>query len=162
ILWGEHPTPGDVMPLPPPSAVLFDLGGTLLNNRDFRPHEWLTVLASWAPGLDLEFARTQFDALLPLHPGLRQDGGLEPRPPAAPPPRRPAAPSPPPLVHAEVELRFWQAAVVMAPLPGVEAMLDRLAARGLPLGVISNSTWSGSVLESVLAEHGLARHLRFV
>jgi putative hydrolase of the HAD superfamily len=63
---------------------------------------------------------------------------------------------------AELEIEFWRAAMQMRPEPNVAAALDQVAARGLPMGVVSNSSFSGRALQDELERHGLAGHLAFV
>jgi putative hydrolase of the HAD superfamily len=52
--------------------------------------------------------------------------------------------------------------VTLTPGSGVHAVLERLVADGIPLAAISNAAFSGRVLRSELARHGLAAPLRFV
>lgn len=62
----------------------------------------------------------------------------------------------------EIELAFWQASTCMEPAPSIHAALDVLKAQGLPLGIVSNSTFSGKVLSWELARHGLLDYFAFV
>ena len=62
----------------------------------------------------------------------------------------------------ELELAFWKAAVVMHPMAGARHALDAIHAQGLPMGVLSNSSFGSKVIRYELAKHGLADHLAFV
>jgi putative hydrolase of the HAD superfamily len=145
--------------LPEPRAVLFDLGGTLLRQLSFRPAAYADALGGGAAAeqvrrlvaeLVLEFLRPSKEGpvevrmescLRHLHDRL----GL------------PLGPSP-----AAAEEAFWRATARMGPEPGVAAVLEALAGRGLPLGVVSNSMFRGEVLRGELDRHGIGRHVRFV
>ena len=62
----------------------------------------------------------------------------------------------------DLEWEFWKTAATMSPEPGVSEALDVLAERELPLGVLSNSAFSGEVLRRELARNGLAEYFKFV
>ena len=62
----------------------------------------------------------------------------------------------------DVELEFWRRAVTMRPQPGIGEALEALRADGLPLGVVSNSAFSGRVLSWELEQHGLLEPFEFV
>ena len=148
-----------------PRAILFDLGDTLLRQESFHPEAWADALAALAGhpegfsaprvrelarGLVREFRRpskagpveVRMEACLRhLHERLGVTLALGP---------------------AGVEMAFWQATSRMAPEPGIGPLLDDLAARGLPLGVVSNSMFRAEVLRWELARHGLAAPFRFV
>ena len=63
---------------------------------------------------------------------------------------------------AVLEQGYWTAAVHTGPLPGVHEALDKIAALGVQLAVVSNTSFSASVLRSELDRHGLADHLLFI
>ena len=62
----------------------------------------------------------------------------------------------------EVELEFWKVAVTMRPEPGLTEALDTLRTAGIPLGVVSNSAFSGYVLASELERNGLLDRFEFL
>ncbi|NIA13923.1 MAG: HAD-IA family hydrolase [Nitrospiraceae bacterium] len=62
----------------------------------------------------------------------------------------------------EMEWEFWKTAATMSPEPGVAEALSNLTARELPLGVLSNSAFSGEVLTRELGRHDLAGCFKFV
>jgi len=62
----------------------------------------------------------------------------------------------------EVELEFWKASIRLEPEPDLKVALEALRKRGLPLGIVSNSAFSGEVLQWELARHGLAERFQFL
>lgn len=63
---------------------------------------------------------------------------------------------------SDLELEFWRAACPMLPEPGIHAVLDYLEARGIRIGVVSNTIFSSRTVEWELGRHGLADYLAFV
>lgn len=63
---------------------------------------------------------------------------------------------------AAMEEAFWRAALRMAPAAGAADALEKLSAAGFTLGVVSNSIFSGAILQAELAIHGLLDRLSFV
>ncbi len=148
-----------------PKAVLFDLGGTVLPERAFVPAAWVAKLREFVgPGalpagdeaerLAAELIREarrhgetglvqlRADACLRhLHDRLGITLGLGPE---------------------EVELAFWQTTERVAPEPGVGEVLADLAARNVPLGVVSNTMFTERVLRWELSRHGLEGFFRIV
>ena len=66
------------------------------------------------------------------------------------------------ISYAELEKEFWQAAVKMAPADGIFDVLDILDKNGIKTGIISNTIFSGAVLEEELSRHNLAHRFSFV
>lgn len=62
----------------------------------------------------------------------------------------------------ELELAFWQAGGPFDPEPGIEAALKNLAARGVSMGIVSNTIFCSAVLRSELKRQGLDRYFRFL
>jgi putative hydrolase of the HAD superfamily len=56
----------------------------------------------------------------------------------------------------ELELAFWDASVTTRPMPGVYETLVAIRDGGLPMAVVSNSSFRGEVIRYELAKHGLA------
>jgi HAD superfamily hydrolase (TIGR01509 family) len=146
-----------------PEGVLFDYGGTLVEELSFDAragNEWLFARAAEVPSnvsfeLVLERSRRvtqlvadrreqhQVETPWAALAGLTYDFlGIE-------------------LIgaRAELELGFWKAAVSTRPTPGVHAMLARLRAANVQLGVVSNACFAAAVIRYELAKHGLAEHL---
>lgn len=63
---------------------------------------------------------------------------------------------------SEMEQKIWEVSVLLSPLPGVKSTLDYLNDSGVPLGCISNAIFSADILEAELSKHGLSSHLKFV
>ena len=150
----------------PPRGLLFDYGGTLVEERsvDLRAGaEWLFAQAADRPtGVTLadvleraervtrEVAdrRNEFHIETPwptltrlIHDyfGIRFDAPLE-----------------------ALELGYWKASVETRPMPGARDALERFHAEGLPMAVVSNSSFGAPVIRRELARHDLAEHLAFV
>ena len=62
----------------------------------------------------------------------------------------------------ELEVAFWDASVTTRPMPGAREVLRELHGSGLPLGVVSNSSCRGAVIRHELTKQGLAEHLSVV
>lgn len=62
----------------------------------------------------------------------------------------------------ELELAFWQAGGPLDPEPGIEAALEALDARGVAMGIVSNTVFCAEVLQWELEKHGLGRYFRFL
>ena len=64
--------------------------------------------------------------------------------------------------YPEMEREFWNAAVIHSPSDGIANVLDFLAANKIKTGMVSNTSFSGSVLLEDLARFDLARRFSFV
>lgn len=62
----------------------------------------------------------------------------------------------------ELELTFWDASVHTRPMPGVREVLHDLHRLGFKMGVVSNSSFRGEVIQHELAKHGLVDHLSII
>lgn len=62
----------------------------------------------------------------------------------------------------DLEIAFWDATVTTRPMPGARAVLAALEELGIPLGVVSNSSFGGAVIRHELAKHDLAAPLAVV
>ena len=63
---------------------------------------------------------------------------------------------------AELELAYWDAAVTTRPMAGARAALEVFHEAGMPMAVVSNSSFGHAVIRHELAKHGLADRLAFV
>jgi len=148
-----------------PSGILFDLGGTLLGEFKFDrlagrtrlleiahnpegvtvadyaaiAQEFHTTIWNGRDDHRVEFPVAAFWRLVDERLGIAFD-----------------------IPPEQVELEFWKATVTMRPEPGVGEALDALRAAGLPLGVVSNSAFSGYVLSWELERHGLRDRFEFL
>jgi putative hydrolase of the HAD superfamily len=141
-----------------PHAILFDLGGTVLRQRSFRPEAWASALVALAPDLanrplpDLERQVRQLVSEFRRH---SKAGLIEVRIDACLRHLHDRLGLDLPQTPAQVELAFWQAVSRMTAEPGIGPLLARLTASGLPVGLVSNSMFSAAVLRWELAGHGL-------
>ena len=62
---------------------------------------------------------------------------------------------------AELELGFWDASVSTRAMPGVAGALAEFQRAGIPMGLVSNTSFGAAVLLHELAKHGLADYLSF-
>lgn len=66
------------------------------------------------------------------------------------------------LTPGELEREFWAASSRTSLEPGVKEALDALAREGIPLGIISNSAFSGKTLLRELEKHGISDYFEFL
>jgi len=160
---------------PPPKAVLFDIGGTLLeyvpeaspaglhNARQGcqRAYEWLQEQGKTLPDFET-FLRRHWQALRRRRFWYYLRGrelrfqsivlrtltrmGVEVRPEE---------------VYDLTECYYRTFGDTLHPLPGARETLAELAGLGLRLAVISNTAWPGYLLEDDLARFGLLEHVEF-
>lgn len=64
--------------------------------------------------------------------------------------------------YPELEREFWQAAVTYTPADGIFDVLDTLEKYRIRTGILSNSPWTGAVLEGELVRHNLAHRFSFL
>jgi len=149
-----------------PRGFLFDYGGTLVEEVgvDLRAgNEWLFSRASYRPAnVTLEQVLERAERIAIEVAGRRDQVHLET-----------AWPTLTRLIHdylgvrfdlpmPELEMGFWRASVETRPMPGARRALERLHRAGLPLAVVSNSSFGEPVIRYELGKHGLADHLGFV
>lgn len=148
-----------------PKGILFDLGGTLLNEGRFdiaAGRQRMFDLAKNPRGVSSEDVSEKTDLLFGRIQEQREAGLLEA-------PFRCFNR----LVHEmfgmrfslsgkQLELEFWKAANVMEPAPGVEGAISQLSERGLPMGIVSNCMFYGGVLKWELAVHHLIDYFDFI
>jgi len=148
-----------------PEALLFDLWGTLINSIDFDPEKGHAAVletcenpngVSLEDVLDLgrrvvnatvareeeaalEFTQASLLRLVADAFGLRPRKSIE-----------------------ESEWVFWRAALQVSLIDGVGDLLRGMEARGMPMGVVSNSSFAGCTLERELVLQGIRGAFRFV
>ena len=66
------------------------------------------------------------------------------------------------LTSDQMEQAFWDAALDYRPEPGLRELLDVADGLDLPMGIVSNTGFTGSVLSSVLDRYGLTERFRFL
>jgi putative hydrolase of the HAD superfamily len=135
-----------------PRAILFDIGGTVLDERRYD----LEAGVGTAFGLDPESVteicrdfRAERDDCHSVNRELDLPKWL--------------------VKHvalcddlAALEDRLWNAIATMAPVPGIESVLRRLKGDHLPIAAISNAPFSGRILTEELEKHGLGGFFPFV
>jgi HAD superfamily hydrolase (TIGR01662 family) len=150
----------------PPRGILFDYGGTLVQEVRadlLAGHEWLSAQASSRPPhVTREQVLERAARITRDVAGLREHVHLE-----TPWPTLTRliyeylgitfdAPMP------DLELGFWKASVETRAMPGAREALDRLHRDGVPMGVVSNSSFGAAVIRYELDKHELANQLSFV
>jgi HAD superfamily hydrolase (TIGR01662 family) len=153
-------------PKTPPHGLLFDYGGTLVEEAgvDLRAgNEWVLSRASYRPPhVSLEDVLERASRVSREVAGRRDQVHLET-----------AWPTLTRLIHdffgirfdapmAELELGFWRASVQTRPMPGAQKALEQFHRTGVPIAVVSNTCFSEQVIRYELSKHGLADHLAFV
>jgi putative hydrolase of the HAD superfamily len=136
-----------------PTAILFDVGGTLLEEAQFDLAAAFREVAPVPPARAGELA-ARFLAELEA---ARADGREIPLGRWLAERALDGAPVP-----AGFEQRLRDAAAGSRPLPGAAAFLRRAHDDGVPLAAVSNSMFSAVVIAAVLARHDLLAPLAFV
>jgi HAD superfamily hydrolase (TIGR01662 family) len=145
---------------------LFDYGGTLVDEVSVNPragHEWLLLRASHRPdhvtlddvldraarvGKEVAARRdeVQLETAWPTLTRLTHDVfGI-----------RFTDPMP------DLELGFWKASMHTRTMPGAREALEQFHRWGLPMAVVSNTSFGEPVIRYELAKYGLTDHLAFV
>ncbi len=149
----------------PPEGLLFDLGNTLLCEERFdveagtehvlalaRNPRKLTArdVCERVRELDADFAERRLESWLEISPFAVHRLVYEPNEISFDRP------------FPEVELAFWRAATRFSATEGIVDLLEDLSSAGLPLGVVSNSTFTSETLRWQLGDSGLGTFFRFV
>lgn len=149
-----------------PRGILFDYGGTLVDEVRYDPDAGLDAVLAHATtrveGDRLRLVRERAARVAREVADRREDHHVE-------------TPwiSMARLVHdafgitfdrpwPELELTFWDAAVTTAPTPGVHEMLSACRGAGIRMAVLSNSSFSSPVITHELSKHRLDSFLDFV
>jgi putative hydrolase of the HAD superfamily len=148
-----------------PEAVLFDLWGTLISSEGFDPglgnaavletcdnphgttleqvlelgNRVMTALDTREDQSALEFSQASLMRIIADSLGLRFRNSME-----------------------DTEWDFWNAALDVRLIDGVQEVLIDLQSRGIRLGVISNSSFAASTLERELRRQSILRYFQFV
>lgn len=149
-----------------PKAVLFDFGGTLVEETGFdirTGNEWLVSRAASRPaGLTLDAIVDRAQHIGRLVIARRDEVGVE---------------TPWPAISRlifghfgvefaqplqDLELGFWRAAVRTRPLPNLPETLDRLASSGIRMAIVSNTSFTARTLHAELELQRLADHFEFI
>jgi len=149
-----------------PAGLLFDYGGTLVQEAGWDAHAGLSALMSHAveapTGADLERISLRAELISADVAARRDQFGIEvPWPSLAR------------LIHdfsgtrftvplADLEIVFWDASVKTLPMPGVRDALGELRRLGIPMGVVSNTAFRSEIIRHELAKHGLDEFLAII
>ena len=154
------------MPTNPPRGLLFDYGGTLVEevsvNLRAGTERMLALAAYRPPAARLDAVLDRADRVTREVSGQRDRFQIETPWIAL---NR--------LIHdffgtqfteppSSLELAFWDAAVVTRPMPGALEALRTFHRLGIPMGVVSNSSFGQHVIRHDLAKHGLDEHLKLI
>lgn len=148
-----------------PEAILFDLWGTLLNSVEFDPLKGhAAVLATCENPRQVsleevtELARRIVTSTVPRE----EDSALEYTQAALLTAIADAFDLRPRLRQDESEWVFWRASLEVGLIDGVGELLRGLESLGMPMGVVSNSSFAARTLERELEAQGIRRYFRFV
>jgi len=148
-----------------PDALLFDLWGTLINSVDFDPqkgHAAVMETCENPKGVPLDdvmdFGRRVVSATV----GREEEVALEFTQASLLKMVADAFGLRPRLSPGESEWVFWRAALEVNIIDGVGALLRELDSRGMPMGVVSNSSFASQSLEKELEIQGIRGYFRFV
>jgi putative hydrolase of the HAD superfamily len=148
-----------------PEAFLFDLWGTLINSVNFDPHKGhaavletcenpkgvsldevmdlgqrvVSATVAREEEVALEFTQASLLRMVADAFGLRPRMSLE-----------------------ESEWVFWRASLQVSLIDGVDEVLRELEALGMPMAVVSNSSFAGCTLERELEIQGIRGYFQFV
>ena len=149
-----------------PKALLVDYGGTLVEELGYEPRAGVELLLSRAivrpPRASLEAVLQRANRVTREVAARRAQFHIETPWPAL---TR--------LIYdyfgvefsdhpASFELDFWKATVTTRAMPGAADALDNFHGHGVPIAVVSNSSFGPDVINYELDRHGLAEHLAFV
>jgi HAD superfamily hydrolase (TIGR01662 family) len=151
--------------IPRPSGLLFDYGGTLVEELEFNTRAGIDVLLAHAVNrseIDVDEVVARTDRVYREVADRRDLFRVET-----------PWPSLTRLIHdfcgthftvplADLELDFWNASAKTRPMPGVYDALSEFSRLGVPMGVVSNSSFGRAVIRNELAKHGLAEFLAIV
>ena len=152
--------------LTPPRGLLFDYGGTLVEEVAFDVRAGVDILLAHAihrpPNASLDAILERVGRIGKEVSERRDEFQIET-----------PWPSITRLVYdyfgicfthplSELEFAFWEASVTTRPMPGVREALASFGHLGLPMGVVSNSSFRGEVIRYELARHGLAEYFATV
>ena len=149
-----------------PRGLLFDYGGTLVEEVRVDPragNEWLLSRASYRPPhVTLAHVIERAARVTKEVAERRDDVQIET-----------AWPTLTRLIHdflgirfdapmSELELGYWKASVTTRAMPGAREALEQCHRAGVPMAVVSNTSFGEPVIRYELEKYGLTEHLAFV
>jgi putative hydrolase of the HAD superfamily len=148
-----------------PEAILFDLWGTLLNSVEFDPlkgHAAVLATCENPRQVSLEEVTELARRIVASTVPREEDSALEYTQAALLTAIADAFDLRPRLRQDESEWVFWRASLEVGLIDGVGELLRGLESLGMPMGVVSNSSFAARTLERELEAQGIRRYFRFV
>lgn len=145
-----------------PTAVLFDIGGTLLQEDSYDLRKGVAALFREPIFRQAHSANTEealTDELSRQIDEAQKNGSDEFTLLSW---LRASIPSGHEIDLQNLEMDFWYATAVLSPMPQVEEALQVIRDARIPMGAVSNAIFSSKTLISELSRHGLAWALDFV
>ena len=152
-------------PMTKPDAILFDLWGTLINSVEFDPrkgHAAVLAACDNPGGVPLEDVMDLGRRIVTATVAREEESALEYTQAALLKMVGDAFDLRPRLTPEESEWTFWRASLEVSLIDGVVDLLQELESGGMPMAVVSNSSFAGPVLERELQVQGIRRYFRFV
>jgi len=134
-----------------PKAILFDVGGTVLNEQRYDLEAGVRSVVEQEADV-AEICR-EFRAEVQQSHGVDREVDL---------PRWLAKRL---SLHddmATLEDTLWSTIATLVPVPGIEDVLRRLKSDRIPVAAISNAPFCGRILEANLETYGLRKYFQFV
>jgi putative hydrolase of the HAD superfamily len=148
-----------------PDALLFDLWGTLINSVEFDPlkgHAAVMKTCGNPDGVPLDEVMDFGRRVVSSTVDREEQVALEFTQASLLKMTADAFGLQPLLSVEESEWVFWQAALRVSIIDGVSELLRELDSSGMPMGVVSNSSFASRSLERELEIQGIRAHFRFV
>ncbi len=148
-----------------PDAILFDLWGTLINSVDFDPRKGHAAVLETCENPN----RVTLDEVMDLGQRVvsatvarEEEVALEFTQASLLRIVADAFSLRPRMSLQDSELTFWKASLQVSLVEGVSDLLREVEEYGMPMGVVSNSSFAGPTLEQELEVQGIRSHFRFV
>ena len=148
-----------------PDALLFDLWGTLLNSVDFDPqkgHAAVLDTCENPKGVPLDAVMDLARRIVNATVAREEESALEYTQASLLKTIADAFELCPRLGPVESEWVFWRASLQVILINGVSDLLRSVDSLGLPMWVVSNSSFAACTLERELEAQGIRGHFRFV
>ena len=148
-----------------PDALLFDLWGTLINSVDFDPkkgHAAVLETCENPRGVPLDDVMDLGRRAVSATIAREEESALEFTQASLMKMIADAFDLRPRLGPDESEWVFWRAALQVSLIDGVGELLHDVDSLGLPMGVVSNSSFAACTLEKELQTQGIRGHFQFV
>jgi putative hydrolase of the HAD superfamily len=148
-----------------PDAILFDLWGTLINSVDFDPrkgHAAVLETCGNPKRFSLDDVMDLGQRVVSSTVAREEEVALEFTQASLLRIVADAFDLRPRLSLEESELLFWRASLQVSLIDGVTELLGEIQASGMPMGVVSNSSFAGPTLEQELTVQGIRSFFQFV